>query len=75
MSKSAEELAADILDEIQSLQQEFKDPDYEEVYIQPEIIDNVENEMLSVSTIKSIKNEGMNKHLMLISKELKMLRF
>jgi len=83
MSKSASELADDVLEEIQSLQQELNDPEYEQIYEQSEIIENIENEMLSVSTVKSSREDavnvndsledilnGMNKQLKLIGKEL-----
>ena len=56
MSKSAEELAADILDEIQSLQQEFKDPEYDDIYPE-ERIDDKENELYNLNIIKFSKKQ------------------
>jgi hypothetical protein len=83
MSKAARELAEEVLDEIESIQQEvINDPEFDHIYIQPESIENVDNEMLSISTVRSTNNNqakeetlnsilnSMNKQLRILNKEL-----
>ena len=56
MSKSADYLAEDMLDEISTLQQEFKDPEYDDIYPE-ERIDDKENELYNLNIIKFSKKQ------------------